>query len=122
MGDGNYETVKILLVEDHADTAAMVMLLRGMGHEVRAAGACAQARDWAGQEAFGLLLCDIGLPDGDGCDLMREMRERHGLKGLALTAYVSAAHQARCRDAGFSRFLAKPFTLDELRAAVEAVL
>ena len=80
-----------------------------------------QARLAAGSEGFALLLCDVGLPEGDGCDLMREFRQRYGMKGVAMTAYASDAERARCLASGFSRFRAKPFRLDELWAAVAGV-
>lgn len=118
---------KILLVEDHADSAAVVArLLRWLGHDVRRAATCAQAKAAAEAEAaveagpFDLLLCDIGLPDGDGCELLRELRQRYGLEleGVAMTGYVYPADRERCLAAGFSRFLPKPFDLDDLRTAV----
>lgn len=111
--------VKILLVEDHADTAAVVArMLRLMGHEVRAAMTCNEARRAAVDEAFDLLLCDIALPDGDGCDLMREFRQCYEMRGVAVTGYACAADEQRCRAAGFSGFLAKPFDLQQLSEVV----
>jgi CheY-like chemotaxis protein len=115
------KVTKILLVEDHADTADVVAsLLRETGYEVRAARTCAEARASAEAEPFDLLLCDIGLPDGDGCDLMKQLAARHGLKGVAMSAHIYPEDRQRCLDAGFARFVAKPFTLQELLEAVAA--
>ena len=112
--------MKILLVEDHADSAAVVArMLRMMGHQARSASNCAEAASAVVEEAFDLLLCDLTLPDGDGCELMRDLRDRYGMEGVAMTGHDSAEDRERCRAAGFSRFLAKPFDLNQLRAAVE---
>lgn len=90
-----------------------------MGHTVRAAGSCAEARAALGAAEFDLLLCDVGLPDGDGCALMRELRERHGMEAVALTGHTDDASRERFRAAGVSHLLAKPFTLKQLREVVD---
>lgn len=113
----------ILVVENHPDTAEMVgRMLRDLGHEAEVTESCAQARAAAEAGAFDLLLCDIHLPDGDGCDLMKELRDRYGLKGVAMSARVYPADRERCLAAGFSLFLPKPFGMKELREAVAAAL
>ena len=69
--------MRILLVEDHEDTfVAMSRLLQKFGHDVRGARSMAEARNVADEGAFDLLLCDIGLPDGSGLELIRELRTR----------------------------------------------
>ena len=82
------EPLRILLVEDHEPTrTALVQLLARRRYEVAAAASLAEARAAAGEQHFDVLISDIGLPDGSGFDLMAELRERHGLKGIALTGY-----------------------------------
>src|SRR5205085_11017730 len=77
---------RILLVEDHKDTAKlMARILEGEGHRVRTAGSAGEALRLAGSERFDLVISDLGLPDATGFELMREIRERHGLPGIALS-------------------------------------
>jgi len=118
--------LRILLVEDHPDTAeAMADLLRLMGHEVTVAGsvteglATAEAMQAAG--GIGLVVSDLGLPDGSGQDLMRELSRRWHLKGIALSGYGMEEDVRRSREAGFARHLTKPVDLDTLRAAIRQV-
>ena len=67
-----------------------------------------EARAIASREVFDLLISDIGLPDGNGCDLMAELRDRQGLVGIALTGYGMDEDVDRSQAAGFSAHLSKP--------------
>jgi len=88
-------TQRILIVDDHADTLAMLArLLSGLGHQVTAAASCAGARAAAG-DGFDLLLCDVGLPDGDGAALMGEVKQRWGCRTVALTGFGMESDLAR---------------------------
>ncbi|HEV2843517.1 MAG TPA: PAS domain S-box protein [Thermoanaerobaculia bacterium] len=122
--------LRILLVEDHPDTAeAMADLLRLMGHEVLVAGSVAGALETAGLALNGdghsggidLVVSDLGLPDGSGHDLMRELVRRYHLKGIALSGYGMEEDVRRSRDAGFIRHLTKPVDLEALRTAIRQV-
>jgi two-component system CheB/CheR fusion protein len=113
--------LRILLVEDHPDTAeAMADLLRLMGHQVTVAGTVASALETAGSGlgGFDLVVSDIGLPDGSGQDLMRELVDRHGLRGIALSGYGMEEDIRKSREAGFSAHLIKPVTPQVLRDAI----
>ena len=73
----------------------------------------------AGANIFDLLISDIGLPDGDGYLLMRELRERHSLRGIALTGFGLEDDVKLSEEAGFSAHIMKPCTakcLDETLA------
>ena len=111
----------ILLVEDHADTATVIRrLLDRVGHRVRVAEGYAVARRVALQDGpFDLLLCDIGLPDGDGCDLLAEIREMYPVRAIAVTAYGMRRDVERCVHAGFDRHLLKPVDSTLLLSAIE---
>ena len=118
--------LRILLVEDHADTAeAMADLLRGLGYEVTVAGSVAEgiaaAAAAGGTDGIDLLLSDLGLPDGSGHDLMRELARRHGLRGIALSGYGMEEDIRKSMEAGFERHLTKPVTLQALRSALQQV-
>ena len=113
--------LRILVVEDHADSAqALADLLRSAGHRVTLAGTIAAALAAAASEVPDLLISDLGLPDGDGDDLMRALAGRHpGLPGIALSGYGMEADVARSREAGFAVHLVKPVALEGLLTAIE---
>jgi PAS domain S-box-containing protein len=114
----------ILLVEDHGDTAeALAELLRIGGHEVTVAATSTEARAAAERAAggFDLVVSDLGLPDGSGQDLMRELARRYGLHGIALSGYGMEADIRRSREAGFECHLTKPVNLETLEAAIQQV-
>ncbi|MFL6293791.1 MAG: ATP-binding protein [Thermoanaerobaculia bacterium] len=116
--------LRLLLVEDHPDTAeAMAELLRSLGHEVRvamsvAAGLEAAAAEIGSGAGIDLLISDLGLPDGTGMDLMRELGSRYGLRGIALSGYGSEDDVRRSLEAGFSRHLTKPVNFRALEAII----
>src|ERR1051325_11145354 len=85
-------SMRILLVEDHADTARVyAQLLHSLGHVVRIAPDCQSARSAARDFVFDLFICDIALPDGDGRQLLAELRDlaHRRLPALAFSAYAS---------------------------------
>ena len=96
-------SLKILVVEDHADTSrVMARLLEGHGHEVRTAPGVNTALAEASREPFDLLISDIGLPDGTGLELMRQIRAIRPIKGIALSGFDSNEDVRQSRDAGFA--------------------
>jgi CheY-like chemotaxis protein len=120
------EPLHILLVEDHADTAeAMADLLTLQGHRVTLANCVAAAREAAAaaqeEGRIDLVISDLGLPDGSGQDLMRELVRRWGLVGIAVSGYGMDEDIQRSREAGFARHLTKPVNLQALREAVRQV-
>jgi PAS domain S-box-containing protein len=114
--------LRILLVEDHADTSeTMARLLAAMGHQVTAAATAAAALAAAETADFELVISDLGLPDGDGYDLMRALRRRRPISGIALSGYGRDEDIARGRAAGFDLHLTKPVSLPALRTAIAQV-
>ncbi|MGI8605386.1 MAG: PAS domain S-box protein [Verrucomicrobiales bacterium] len=112
--------LRLLLVEDHLDTAAILSrLLRRMGHEVVHAGTIGAAREAATKEMNGagldLVMSDLGLPDGSGLDLMRELSTTYGLRGIALSGFGMESDLAQSTAAGFSHHLIKPIDIGVLR-------
>jgi PAS domain S-box-containing protein len=105
----------ILLVEDHGDTAeVMAELLREHGHRVVVAGSQAAALAAAADSGIDLVISDLGLPDGSGLTLMRELQDRHGLTGIAVSGYGTEEDRRQSLAAGFSAHLTKPLTIDRL--------
>ena len=120
---GNSRRGRILLVEDHADTAAvMLRLLEKLGYGVHSANSLAAARGVAQGDAFDLLICDIRLPDGSGLELMREMRTRRTIKGIALSGMASDEDRRQSSEAGFEKHLSKPIDFGVLKRAVEEMV
>src|SRR5690606_7558250 len=90
--------------------------------EVTSAATLAEARAAAENTSFALLISDIGLPDGSGYDLMRELAARGPIKGIALSGYGMEEDVARSRAAGFQQHLTKPIRVQSLdRALAELV-
>jgi PAS domain S-box-containing protein len=121
--ESRIQNLRILLVEDHEDTAeAMADLLTLAGHRVVTAESVAQAlSEVESNDGFDLVISDLGLPDGNGNDLMRELAARHGLRGIALSGYGMEEDVRQSLEAGFARHLTKPVSLPQLQAAIRQV-
>jgi PAS domain S-box-containing protein len=117
------QNLRILLVEDHADTAeAMADLLGLSGHQVTIAGSVTEGLSTVrGGGVFDLVISDLGLPDGSGLDLMRELSARHGLRGIALSGYGMEEDVRQSLEAGFERHLTKPVSLPQLQATLREI-
>jgi PAS domain S-box-containing protein len=114
---------RILLVEDHADTAkVMARLLRHYGFEVQVANTMAAARQIAEGTRFDLLVSDIGLPDGNGWELMRQLQAEYPLKGIAMSGFGMDEDIQKSREAGFAVHLTKPLNLQRLEETVRELL
>jgi PAS domain S-box-containing protein len=110
----------ILLVEDHADTAAaMQIVLKRLGYVVRLASSIEEGQRMA-KESFDVLVSDLQLPDGSGLDLMREL-SRRGVKGIAMSGFGSEKDVQRSREAGFDLHLVKPVDLHRVVDAIESL-
>ncbi len=124
----------LLLVEDHADTAAVLArLLRRAGFHVTVATSIAQglaetevaakAVDASGRfHPIQLVLSDLGLPDGNGTELMRELADRHRLRGIALSGFGMEDDVQGALEAGFARHHTKPLDFDVLLATIRELL
>ena len=115
----------VLLIEDHADTRyALDKVLRKWGHEVESAPTVHSGLALANSKPFDVILSDIGLPDGDGFGLIREVKNtpsRSAVK-LALTAWTTRADQVKAKSAGFQHFIPKPIDMERLRVVLSTVL
>jgi PAS domain S-box-containing protein len=129
--------LSILLVEDHADTAEVIAeLLRDRGHRVVVAGSVAAGLEAAAGEmrpaaagemrpaagaGIDLVISDLGLPDGSGLDLMRALKERYGLNGIAFSGYGTDEDRRQSAAAGFAAHLTKPVTFEALLDAIRRI-
>ena len=113
----------ILLVEDHADTARVLQrMLEHAGYRVAHASSIAAARELAAKLPVDLLISDVGLPDGSGLDLMRELRNDRALTGIALSGFGMQADLAASRAAGFIEHFTKPVDWERLRESIDRLV
>jgi PAS domain S-box-containing protein len=114
----------ILLVEDHPDTARVLCRLLGAsGYDVRPAHSVAEAREVLAHWTPDLMVSDLGLPDGSGHELMRELRGRAPtVRGIAVSGYGTTEDVQRSEESGFARHLTKPVTPTALLDAISQVL
>jgi CheY-like chemotaxis protein len=113
---------RILVVDDHPESLVILARLLSLyGYDVRTAESVGQATGLADGEPFDLLISDLGLPDGSGLDLMRDVGRRHGLRGIALTGFTGDADARESAEAGFEAHLAKPVVFPKLLEVVESL-
>lgn len=111
--------LRILLVEDHEDTLnVMAEVLELSRHEVARASDVESALQMAAGGSFDLLVSDLGLPDGSGLELMRQVREKYGLKGIAVSGYGTSEDVESSQAAGFLEHLTKPVHPSRLKEAI----
>jgi PAS domain S-box-containing protein len=112
---------RILLVEDHEDTAEMLNeLLSSVGYEVRTANSF-QAALAMELEAGDIVVSDVGLGDGSGLDLVRLLRAKANVRAIALSGFGTEADKRASLEAGFSTHLTKPVNFEVLLAAIGGV-
>jgi two-component system KDP operon response regulator KdpE len=115
--------LRILIVEDEADIRRFVRLaLQSEGHEVFEADGVKRALIDAGTRRPDLVVLDLGLPDGDGVDFIRDLRGWSAVPVIVLSARSSEADKIAALDAGADDYLVKPFGAGELLARVRAQL
>ena len=118
--------MRILLLEDDAELADVVALgLRNASYAVDVAGSCAVADGLLRTVDFDVACVDLGLPDGDGLDLLRRLADDPGLRRprrvLVLTARDAVADRVAGLAAGADDSLVKPFAFAELLARLRAL-
>ena len=117
------KALNVLLVEDHAPTlTAMTRLLQGIGHQVTGVSSAALAVAAAREGGFDLMVCDLGLPDGSGLEVMRQVRDLLDGRAIALTGYGMESDVTASRAAGFAEHLTKPVDLAALEAAISRLV
>ena len=113
--DAPFPALEILVVENHADTLKYLsMYLESMGHRVRSAHTMREALEQLSAEPCDVLISDIGLPDGDGWELMLEAHLPPSVYAIAMSGFGMGPDQSRSKAAGYRRHLLKPFTPDQL--------
>jgi CheY-like chemotaxis protein/HPt (histidine-containing phosphotransfer) domain-containing protein len=119
---------RVLLVEDSpVNLEVCVAILESMGCTVETATNGRRAIDRHASSEFGLIFMDCQMPEMDGYDATAEIRRREALSNrrtpiVALTGNVIEGARERCLAAGMDDYLAKPFTLDQMKAMLTAWL
>jgi PAS domain S-box-containing protein len=120
--------LRILLAEDHPINQHLVFtLLAKRGHLVRVAMNGRQAVDMLAQEPFDVVLMDVQMPEMNGFEATREIREREATRNtrtpiIAMTAYAMKGDRERCLAEGMDAYLSKPIKAAELLSALEDVI
>jgi CheY-like chemotaxis protein len=113
---------RLLVVEDHADTAEMLRtLLEERGYAVVTAESLKRALA-IDVSCIDAIICDLGLPDGSGTELLRALPRDADRPAIALSGYGMAADVENARQAGFDLHLTKPVDFERLLQALESLL
>lgn len=117
------ETERILLVEDDSHIREFVVAaLKSEGYTVFEADSAAAGASLADMQKPQLLLLDLGLPDQDGIEFIRDLRRRSTLPILIISARTQETEKVAALDSGADDYLSKPFGVAELLARVRALL
>lgn len=114
--------LKIFLVENHEDTLTyLASYLKESGHEVQSAKSMGSALEQLASAPVEVLISDIGLPDGDGWQLMRRVGElrKPAPFGIAMSGYSMRSDVEKSLSAGYKHHLIKPFLPEELDVLLE---
>jgi two-component system response regulator PilR (NtrC family) len=114
----------VLVVDDEVSMVEMLSVFFGdQGFEVSSAGSVTGAREALGKGRFDLVLSDILMPDGNGLELLKRIREKSPETAvIMMTAYNSSRSAVEAMKNGAYGYISKPFDLDELRVQVESAL
>jgi len=115
---------KILVVDDAGPVVILcVNILQSLGYAVRGANRGETALEHLRNESFDLMIVDYRMPGMDGFQVFEQARVlRPGMGFMLITAHGTPDVTQRAVEVGFGAVLLKPFTSDELRAAVETAL
>ena len=115
-------SLTVLIIEDERTIRRFVRIaLETEGHRVHEADTLRRGLLEAGTRQPDLIILDLGLPDGDGMDFIRDLRAWSGVPVLVLSARIEEYDKVEALDAGADDYLIKPFGTAELLARVRAV-
>jgi len=110
-------SLRLFLVENHQDTIwYMKLYLEQLGYQILVATDMATALREIPDSRCDVLISDIGLPDGDGWQLIEKLRENRPPFAIAMSGYGTGNDQRKSLATGYNYHLVKPFTPDALLA------
>ena len=114
---------KILLVEDETNVRNLIAtMLDTAGYQAVLAGSCSEAKILFASYLPDLVILDLGLPDGDGIEVLNQIRGESLVPVLVLSARADEADKIDALDRGANDYITKPFGAGELLARVRAAL
>jgi len=119
-----FKTMNVLIVEDEKSLAKeMTSFLKNEGYICDVAHTGKEASEKVFVNPYDFLLLDLGLPDYDGLDLLKEAKEANQEAAvIILTARGSTGDKVKGLDLGADDYLAKPFSLLELSSRMQAII
>ena len=115
-----YKSLRVFVVENHPDTVrALGGYLEALGHRVTHASSLTEALELLRGDPCDVLISDIGLPDGNGWELLERADLESKVYCVAMSGFGANADRARSRAAGYRRHLLKPFDPEELDAILD---
>jgi len=115
--------LRVLVVEDDREIRALMQSsLSVEGFEVQTAVSLSEATALFRHDPPDVIVLDLGLPDGDGVELVQEVRTRHTTPIIVVSARHQEAQKIRLLDAGADDYLTKPFSVAELLARIRVAL
>ncbi|MBW8722703.1 MAG: response regulator [Polaromonas sp.] len=116
-------SLRLLVVEDDRDLRELMRAsLSVEGFEVQTAVSLSEAAALVRNDPPDVIVLDLGLPDGDGAELVQEVRRKHSLPILVVSARHQEAQKIKLLDAGADDYLTKPFSVSELLARIRVAL
>jgi len=117
-------SVRVLLIEDHQRLASLITKGLDTAHiDVDSVGTVAEGLEAIATHHYDAALIDLGLPDGDGLDVLRTLREADNpMPVLILTSRVQVSDRVKGLNAGADDYVTKPFAIEELIARIHALL
>lgn len=116
-------SLQVMVVED--DRAIRSLLQSSLsveGFDVQTAVSLSEARALLQHKPPDLIVLDLGLPDGDGAQLVRELRKQHSTPVIVVSARHQEQQKIELLDAGADDYLSKPFSVAELLARIRVAL
>ncbi len=121
---GRVSQLRILLAEDnHVNQKVALQMLKKLGYSADVAANGLEVLQAMERQSYDIVLMDIQMPEMDGIDTARKIRERwpnNGPKIIALTAYALDGDRERCIQAGMDDYISKPIQIEELRSVLES--
>ncbi len=125
---GSSAKLRIFIVENHDDTRFLLgLLLEQLGHSVTAVATMSDAIDGAGSGDWDVLISDIGLPDGNGWELLTTLGDEAPPYAIAMSGFGMVSDRQKSLAAGYRHHLLKPvepnqleLLLDEAATEIEA--